>query len=100
MVFGERRAGDANCQHNVSVVRGDDGGAGAKMKKILLATVGLMAMGLSSASAADLAVKAPYAVPSPVWDWTGFCLIISKGCPRASRETGPFYCHRSASGNW
>jgi outer membrane immunogenic protein len=43
------------------------------MKNSLLVAAGLVAIGLSSASAADLAVKAPYAAaPSPLWDWTGF----------------------------
>ena len=43
------------------------------MKRLMLGSVGLLALGLSSAFAADLAVKAPPAyVPAPVWSWTGF----------------------------
>jgi outer membrane immunogenic protein len=44
------------------------------MHKLVLATVSLLALGLSSAFAADMAVKAPPPVytPAPVWSWTGF----------------------------
>ena len=56
------------------------------MKKILLATAGLLAMGLSSASAADLAVKAPYAAASPVWDWTGFYVGVHAGAGWGTTE--------------
>jgi outer membrane immunogenic protein len=46
---------------------------GGSMKKLMLGTVGLLALGLSSAFAADMAVKAPPTyVPAPVWSWTGF----------------------------
>src|SRR6266481_100594 len=48
---------------------------GAIMKKILMTTVGLVALGLAPAVAADLAArtytKAPAAV-SPLYNWTGF----------------------------
>jgi outer membrane immunogenic protein len=57
------------------------------MKRILLATAGLLAMGLSSASAADLAVKAPYATPSPVWDWTGFYAGVHAGAGWGTTES-------------
>jgi len=45
------------------------------MKKLLLATVGLMAIGIAApASAADMAVKAapPPPVIAPIYNWTGF----------------------------
>ena len=45
------------------------------MKKFLLATVGLIALGMAApASAADMAVKArpPAPVLAPIYDWTGF----------------------------
>jgi outer membrane immunogenic protein len=46
------------------------------MKKILLGTVGLIALGVVPASAADLAArpytKAPPMVQAAVYDWTGF----------------------------
>src|ERR1700754_2884421 len=46
------------------------------MKKILLGTVGLIALGVVPASAADLAArpytKAPPQVQAAVYDWTGF----------------------------
>ena len=45
------------------------------MKKFLLGTVGLLALGMAApASAADMAVKArpPAPVLAPIYDWTGF----------------------------
>jgi len=54
------------------------------MKKFLLATVGLVALGVAApASAADLAAR-PYtkAPPAPVvviYDWTGFYIGINGG---------------------
>jgi outer membrane immunogenic protein len=57
------------------------------MKKILLAGVGVLALGVASASAADLVrprqqmpVKAPaYVPPTPLYDWTGFYAGINGG---------------------
>jgi len=49
------------------------------MKKFLLASAALVALLGGSASAADLAVKAPYrAAPVPVWSWTGFYNVQSE----------------------
>ena len=43
------------------------------MKKFLLATVGLAALGVTApALAADMAVKAPPPPPVPIYSWTGF----------------------------
>ena len=45
------------------------------MKKFLLGTVGLVALGMAApASAADMPYKAPPPVPyvAPIYDWTGF----------------------------
>ncbi len=44
------------------------------MKKFLLATVGLIALGMAApASAADMAVKAaPAPMLAPIYNWTGF----------------------------
>jgi outer membrane immunogenic protein len=43
------------------------------MKKFLLATVGLLALGMAApASAADIPVKAPPPPPPPIYSWTGF----------------------------
>jgi len=46
------------------------------MKKILLGTVALVALGLAgTANAADLGArytKAPVAIPAPIYNWTGF----------------------------
>jgi len=57
------------------------------MKKILLATAGLLVIMLSSASAADLAVKARSAAPSPVWDWTGFYAGVHAGAGWGTTES-------------
>jgi outer membrane immunogenic protein len=53
------------------------------MKKVLLAGVGILALGIASASAADLPrrpmpAKAPLYVP-PAWTWTGFYIGINGG---------------------
>src|SRR5262245_35897295 len=48
------------------------------MKKLLLAGVALAALG-GVASAADLAVKTPYAPPPAMWSWTGFYVGINGG---------------------
>ena len=44
------------------------------MKKFLLGTVGLLALGMvAPASAADMAVKAaPAPYVAPIYNWTGF----------------------------
>ncbi|MGP8120543.1 MAG: porin family protein, partial [Xanthobacteraceae bacterium] len=46
------------------------------MKKILLGSVALLALGTASALAADLSprtyTKAPAYVPTPIYNWTGF----------------------------
>jgi outer membrane immunogenic protein len=47
---------------------------GTTMKKILLASVASIALGMGVASAADLPVKAPPLPPPPVFSWTG-CYI-------------------------
>ena len=52
------------------------------MKKILLGTVGLLALGLSSASAADLAARPYKAAPimAPMmYDWSGFYIGANGG---------------------
>jgi outer membrane immunogenic protein len=55
------------------------------MKKLLLAGVGLLALGVTAASAADLPrreampTKAPVYAPPPVYNWTGFYLGINGG---------------------
>ena len=52
------------------------------MKKFLLGTVGLIALGMGApASAADMAVKArPMAAPLPViYDWSGFYIGANGG---------------------
>src|SRR6185437_10809723 len=53
-----------------------------EMKKFLLGTVGLIALGMAPASAADLAArpytKAPPMI-SPMYDWSGFYLGVNGG---------------------
>ncbi|MFB9264558.1 outer membrane protein [Bradyrhizobium erythrophlei] len=53
------------------------------MKKLLLATVAIAALGISSASAADLAArpytKAPPPMIAAVYDWSGFYIGINGG---------------------
>lgn len=53
------------------------------MKKILLASVGLLILGVASASAADIArpmpTKAPAYVPPVAYNWTGFYVGINGG---------------------
>ena len=52
------------------------------MKKFLLGTVGLLALGLGApASAADMAVKAPPPAPmlAPMYDWSGFYIGANGG---------------------
>ena len=52
------------------------------MKKFLLGTVGLLALGMGApASAADMAVKArpPAPVIAPIYDWTGFYIGANGG---------------------
>jgi high affinity Mn2+ porin len=52
------------------------------MKKLLLASVSMVAFGLNNvggAAAADLAYKAPAAVSSALYDWTGFYVGVSTG---------------------
>ena len=53
------------------------------MKKLLLASVGLLALGITSASAADIARRRapppPAPVVTPVFNWTGFYAGINGG---------------------
>ena len=51
------------------------------MRKFLLGTVGLLALGLGTpASAADMAVKAPPPAPLPViYNWSGFYVGANGG---------------------
>ena len=58
------------------------------MKKFLLGTVGLLALGMAApASAADLAArpytKAPPPVVAPIYDWTGFYIGANGGWGQA-----------------
>ena len=81
------------------------------MKKLLLGTVGLIALGLAPAAAADLAAR-PYTKapppPPPVYDWSGFYIGANGGwgsqrnCFNAVDITGVFLgaegCHDATGG--
>jgi outer membrane immunogenic protein len=57
------------------------------MKKFLLGTVGLLALGIAApASAADMPRKAPPPVPyvAPIYDWTGFTSVATAVGARAA----------------
>ncbi|MCK9914537.1 porin family protein [Microbacteriaceae bacterium K1510] len=64
------------------------------MKKLLLASVGLFALGIASASAADLPpmpAKAPAYLPPPLYNWTGFYVGINGGGGWGRSDfSGPF----------
>jgi outer membrane immunogenic protein len=66
-------------EHAYRLVREAEGGH--HMKKFLLSTVGLIALGMAApASAADMAVKAPPAPPPPaLYNWTGFYIGANGG---------------------
>lgn len=49
------------------------------MKKILVAAVGLLALGAAPALAADLPVKAKPVPVMPVWNWSGFYIGFNGG---------------------
>jgi outer membrane immunogenic protein len=63
------------------------------MKKILLASVGLLALGVASASAADMqrraemVTKAPYVTPA--YNWTGAYIGLSGGYGWGTSDFGP-----------
>ena len=65
------------------------------MKKLLLAGVGLLALGVASASAADIArrevmpAKAPLYSPVPAYNWTGFYVGINGGGGWGRSDFGP-----------
>src|SRR4051812_13423085 len=71
------------------------------MKKILMATVGLMALGLAPASAADLAArpytKAPAYAPAPVMNWTGFYIGANIGGAWNANDTFPVAGYTSSN---
>src|ERR1700744_4319734 len=54
--------------------------------KNIVAVAGLLALGVSSASAADLAVKAPRYV-APAYNWSGFYAGVNVGAGWGTDET-------------
>src|SRR5258708_37609176 len=66
------------------------------MRKFLLVTVGLIALGMAApASAADLAprpyTKAPPPIVAPIYDWTGFYIGGNGGWGQSRNCVGFFY---------
>jgi outer membrane immunogenic protein len=100
----------------VAVVRPDEDASEKEleraMKKFLLGTVGLIALGIVPASAADLAArpytKAPPPMVAPIYDWTGFYIGANGGwgsqrnCFTAVDVTGTVFgaegCHDATGG--
>src|SRR6266478_7012326 len=79
------------------------------MKKFLLATVGLVALGMAApASAADLAArpytKAPPPMVAPIYDWSGFYIDASGGVVGGQIgyrwQTGGWVFGLEAQGDW
>ena len=84
------------------------------MKKALLGTIGLLALGMAApATAADLAArpytKAPPPMVAPIYDWTGFYIGANGGwgsshkCWDATNFRGPITpvgegCHNATGG--
>ncbi|AXK83247.1 porin family protein [Pseudolabrys taiwanensis] len=66
------------------------------MKKILLASIGVIALGVASASAADLSrapmpMKGPAYMPPPLYNWTGLYVGINGGGGWGHSDfSGPF----------
>ena len=42
------------------------------MKTTLATAAAILIATTAASSAADMAAKAPYAAPAPIWSWTGF----------------------------
>lgn len=57
------------------------------MKIKLAAAAAILTVSTSIGSAADLAVKAPYAAPAPVWSWSGFYIGGHVGAGWGTTET-------------
>ena len=62
------------------------------MKRVVTATIGLLAFAAAPALAADLPVKAPPMAPAPVWNWNGFYIGLNGGYSwgRSSRDLNFF----------
>lgn len=62
------------------------------MKRVVTATIGLLAFAAAPALAADLPVKARPMPPAPVWNWSGFYIGVNGGYSwgRSSRDLNFF----------
>jgi opacity protein-like surface antigen len=62
------------------------------MKRVVTATIGLLAFAAAPALAADLPVKAPPMAPAPVWNWSGLYIGVNGGYSwgRSSRDVNFF----------
>ena len=54
------------------------------MKTTLAAAAAIL---LATSAAADLAVKAPYISPAPIWSWTGFYIGAHAGAGGGTTES-------------
>ncbi len=67
------------------------------MKKTTLAAAAAILLATTAAgSAADMAVKAPYAAPAPIWNWTGFYIGGHAGAGWGTSESTIDLGRRSA----
>ena len=57
------------------------------MKTTLAAAAAILIATTAAGSAADMAVKAPYAAPAPIWNWTGFYIGGHVGAGWGTTET-------------
>ena len=55
--------------------------------KTLAAAAGILIASTAAGSAADMAVKAPYAASAPIWNWTGFYIGGHVGAGWGTAET-------------
>ena len=54
------------------------------MKTTLAAAAAIL---LATSAAADLAIKAPYISPAPIWSWTGFYIGAHAGAGGGTTES-------------
>jgi outer membrane immunogenic protein len=57
------------------------------MKTTLAAAAAILLATSAVGSAADLAVKAPYISPAPIWSWTGFYIGAHAGAGGGTTES-------------
>ena len=60
---------------------------GVSMKTTLATAAAILIATTAASSAADMAAKAPYAAPAPIWSWTGFYIGGHVGAGWGTTET-------------